>query len=97
MGPRDAQFWPAYSFEQKKKRKHWRRVEVHSITTGHVREGSHIPPPLLQFVATAPAEGAPTSEAEQQQFLAVSPWRVDSELFESVFFEPPDDPTTSFA
>ena len=77
--------------------KHWRRVDVHSIASGHIRQGSHIPPPLLQFVVTALPEGAPTSEAEQQQFLAASPWLVDSKCFESALFEPPDDPTTSFA
>ena len=77
---------------------HPQRVTDYPISWEAVRQGVRTPPPLPQFVVSAPLEdGSWTADSDkaQRKFYQDSPWLLDSKLFESILFEPPDNPNGS--
>ena len=47
---------------------------------------------MPHFMVTAAIEGTTHSEEAQRKALDTTPWLVDARLFDTLLFDPPDDP-----
>ena len=77
---------------------HSQKVSDYPVAWEAVRQGVRTPPPLPQFVVSAPFEDgswSADSVPAQRNFYQDSPWLLECKLFESILFEPPDNPTGS--
>ena len=74
---------------------HWKRVNEYSVACDKVLQGYHTPPPLQHFVVSAPLEDSSWSETAQRKIFDESPWLSECRFFESILFEPPDNPSGS--